>query len=155
MLVTRIVAGGQSGADRAALDVALSLGLPYGGWCPPGGWAEDHPVPPGVLARYPGLREVPDGGTTTRTQWNVRDSDATLVLGLHAAASPGTELTLAAASALGRPCLSASAEDVRTVERWLASLGRPMVLNVAGPRESEAPGLYDVVYRTLTTVLLA
>ena len=51
--VTRIVSGGQTGADRAALDIAIELGIAYGGWCPAGGWAEDFPEPPGLLAFYP------------------------------------------------------------------------------------------------------
>src|SRR6185437_15218992 len=101
----RIVSGGQSGVDRAALDVALELGLPYGGWCPRGGWAEDLPVPPGLLARYPLLRETPAAEPAQRTRWNVRDSDATLILlaGAPPAPDSGTALTLATAVRLGRP----------------------------------------------------
>ena len=70
-----IVSGGQSGVDRAALDAALARGLDAGGWCPAHRWAEDGPVP----ARYP-LRETPSADPAQRTRWNVRDSDATLVL---------------------------------------------------------------------------
>ena len=76
----RIVSGGQTGVDRAALDVAIELGIPYGGWCPRGGWAEDMPAPPGLLSRYPLLRETAGSDPAERTRLNVRDSDATLVL---------------------------------------------------------------------------
>lgn len=152
MKVSRVVSGGQTGADRAALDVALELGLPYGGRCPDGGRAEDHPEPPGLLARYPLL--VPAGSRSARTRLNVRDSDATLVLVLSdLAASPGSRLTVEVAAELGRPLLVARADDAPAIASWLASFDAPVVLNVAGPRESEAPGLYAAAYRTLTTVL--
>ena len=75
-----IVSGGQSGVDRAALDVAVARGIDYAGWCPRGGWAEDLTEPPGLLARYPHLRETPSADPAQRTEWNVRESDATLIL---------------------------------------------------------------------------
>jgi len=80
--------------DRAALDVAIALAIPYGGWCPLGGWAEDFPEPPGLLPRYPLLRETPLADPAQRTEWNLRDSDAVLVISLAAgpAVSRGTEL---------------------------------------------------------------
>ena len=76
----KIVSGGQTGVDRAALDVAIELGIEYGGWCPKGGWAEDHVIPPGVLVLYPKLTATPLAEPEQRTEWNVRDSDATLIL---------------------------------------------------------------------------
>jgi hypothetical protein len=150
-----IVTGGQTGVDRAALDVALALGIPYGGWCPAGGWAEDLPVPPGLLARYPSLRPAPPGPASTRTAWNVRDSDATLVLALSGrlTSSPGTLLTVDEARRLGRPHLVADVADPLAVSTWLASLGSRSRLNVAGPRESEQPGLYAAAHETLRAVL--
>jgi hypothetical protein len=66
--------------DRAALDVGIALGLRQGGWCPSGGWAEDMPGPPGLLAHYPALKETPAIDPVQRTRWNVRDSDRTLIL---------------------------------------------------------------------------
>src|SRR5438876_1977372 len=75
MIVSKIISGGQTGVDRAALDVALELGIPCGGWCPQGRRAEDGVIP----ARYP-LRETPWWGYPQRTEWNVRDSDGTLIL---------------------------------------------------------------------------
>src|SRR5204862_1053873 len=87
-MIARVVSGGQTGVDRAALDVALGLGLPCGGWCPKGRRAEDGPLP----ERYP-LRETPWSGYPQRTQWNVRDSDGTLVL-LNGEPDRGTRLTI-------------------------------------------------------------
>jgi hypothetical protein len=89
-----IISGGQSGVDRAALDVALEKSIAYGGWCPRGGWAEDFTELPGLLARYPLLRETPLSDPAQRTQWNVRDSDAVLILTAAGgiAASQGTVL---------------------------------------------------------------
>jgi len=151
--VARIVSGGQTGADRAALEAAVALGLPYGGWCPKGGWAEDLTEPPGLLSRYPALTESPDTDVGTRTRWNVRDSDATLVLVLaDPAASRGTTLTVEVAEQLARPCLVARVGDASGTRSWLASVSGS-VLNVAGPRESEEPGLYAAAYATLLRVL--
>ena len=76
----KIISGGQTGVDRAALDVAIERGLDWGGWCPKGGWAEDFPDPPGLLAKYSHLRETPGRHPLQRTEWNVRDSDATLII---------------------------------------------------------------------------
>lgn len=146
-VITRIVSGGQTGVDRAALDAALRHGLPYGGWCPRGGWAEDLPSPPGLRDRYPFLRETATDDPAERTAANVRDSDATLVLTVGGATSPGTERTVTVAERLGRPCLRVDAQDadgVGQVLAWLSDLGCPVALNVAGPRESEAPSAYHL-----------
>lgn len=145
----KIVSGGQTGADRAALDVALELGIECGGWCPAGRAAEDGPI----AARYP-LRETPSAEPAERTGWNVRDSDGTLVL-TTGAASPGTELTVGTARRLGRPVYTfhaGSPEDVGMFRRWL-QVYRIRTLNVAGPRESEAPGAYAEARRMLTALL--
>jgi Circularly permutated YpsA SLOG family len=76
----KVISGGQSGVDRAALDAAFACGIAYGGWCPRGGWAEDFPSPPGVLTRYPLLKETPLADPAQRTEWNVRDSHAMLIV---------------------------------------------------------------------------
>jgi hypothetical protein len=137
MTVKKIVSGGQTGVDRAALDVALALGLRCGGWCPKGRRAEDGRIP----ERYP-LRETPTAAYPQRTEWNIRDSDGTLVLTVGSR-DRGTALTLALAARLGRPCLEL---DLRTqpqaarVREW-AHRRRIETLNVAGPRESRAPGI--------------
>ena len=102
----KIVSGGQSGADRAALDWAIRHGVPYGGWCPLGGLAEDLTVPPGLLADYPELRETSRPDVDDRTTFNVRDSDGTLLVILPGTEpSGGTAFTRDEAVRLGRPHL--------------------------------------------------
>lgn len=133
----RIVSGGQTGVDRAALDVAMALGMHHGGWCPAGRRAEDGPIP----HRY-GLRETPGGDYAQRTLWNVRDSDATLVL-VRGAYGGGTGLTVRAAGLFGKPCLIVDLQQATlpgVVADWLRE-HRVRTLNVAGPRESQRPGI--------------
>ena len=159
-----IISGGQSGADRAALDVAIERGLPWGGWCPRGGWAEDFPSPPGLLARYPGLRETPLADPTQRTAWNVRDSDAILIIVAEGGVvvSPGTMVASHHAVSANRPVLVAGAGDPDTAARvahWLEAqhdrFGPGLRLGVGGPRESEAPGIYRGSCELLRRVLPA
>jgi hypothetical protein len=137
----RVVSGGQTGVDRAALESARRAGIPVGGWCPAGGVAEDVSEPPGVRALFPGLSETPSADPSQRTEWTVRDSDATLVLVRDGVDSPGTMLTIRVAEALRRPHLVVGVHDVATARGWLDALPDPTVLNVAGPREGEAPGI--------------
>jgi hypothetical protein len=152
-----VVSGGQTGVDRAALDAAIANGIPYGGWCPRGGIAEDFPDPPGLLSGYPRLRQTPSADPAQRTEWNVRDSDATLVIApVGGPSSPGTNLTIELALELGRPllvvdpkCDAATTEAVEFVRR-LAQVSR---LNFAGPRESQAPGLYEQSHRVIEEIL--
>jgi len=143
-----IVSGGQTGVDRAALDVALELGIPCGGWCPRGRQAED-----GIIdSRYP-LKETESPDYAMRTQRNVNDSDATLVLTLGPP-DGGTAITIAQAERRRTPCLVldlGSGERGDAVAAWLAR-HRPSRLNVAGPRESEAPGIYTAT-RSLLRIL--
>lgn len=147
----RIVSGGQSGVDRAALDVARSLGLDYGGWCPAGGLAEDRAD---LLVAYPALRATPSTDPAQRTEWNVRDSDATLVIGPDGKVrSPGTAFTIRCAERAGKPHLVADPTRQDAVRAWLDGLPPDGVLNVAGPRESQAPGVYDAAYGLLRAVL--
>ncbi len=149
--VRTIVSGGQTGVDRAALDVALALGLPCGGWCPRGRRAED-----GVIAAHYPLTETPRAAYLQRTAWNVRDADATLVL-LRRGPVGGTRATVRIARRRGRRCrvvvLGANARP-GAVAGWLRA-ARVRVLNVAGPRESEAPGVYRAALAFLREVLAA
>ncbi len=119
-----IISGGQSGVDRAALDVAIERGIPYGGWCPKGGWAEDIPDPPGLLAQYPHLRETPSADPAERTEWNVRDSNACLILVDESgvAVSGGTALAEKLAAQHGKPLLvvDVGAADARRTRARLA-----------------------------------
>ena len=146
----KIISGGQTGVDRAALDVAIERHLPCGGWCPQGGWAEDLPDPPGVLAHYPFLKETPDRHPLQRTEWNVRDSDATLIItdGQGLGASIGTRRAHEWARQHGKPELVVDADDAKAPGRaaaWLLAqrkrFGTDMTLSIGGPRESEAPGI--------------
>ncbi|WP_457665119.1 putative molybdenum carrier protein [Thiolapillus sp.] len=145
----RIVSGGQTGVDRAALDVALQLGLPCGGWCPKGRLALDGPLE----ERYP-LHETESADYAVRTRLNVRDSDATLILNCGELTG-GTAYTLRVAEKLGRPVLVQDmdhGEDTAQVHAWLAT-HRVHVLNVAGPRENKCPGIYDKARRFLSSLL--
>ena len=144
----RVISGGQTGVDRAALDAALARGGAVGGWCPAGRWAEDGPVP----ARYP-LVETASANPAERTRLNVRDSDATLVV-VRGGVEGGTALTVEIARALGRPLWIAPPrpEAVGGAVAWLAASGAA-VLNVAGPRESEAPGVYAAALAFVGAVL--
>jgi hypothetical protein len=154
-LIARILSGGQTGVDRAALDLAVSKGIAYGGWCPRGGWAEDLPRPPGVLAAYPCLTETPSDDPRQRTEWNVRDSGATLVISVSGAESAGTELTRTIASEMERPLLvvPGAPGDGAAIRDFVAGLEDELTLNVAGPRESEAPGAYEAATALLSQVL--
>ena len=148
----RITSGGQTGVDRAALDLALEIGLGCGGWCPRGRRAEDGAIP----ARYP-LRETRSSAYPERTEANVRDADATLVL-TRGALHGGTALTVALARRLGKACLVVDltadpAPAAAEVRRWLAD-HEVRVLNVAGPRESEQPGIHDEAAEFLRAVLI-
>jgi hypothetical protein len=146
--VGRLVSGGQTGVDRAALDVALRLGIPCGGWCPAGRWAEDGPIPP----LYP-LRETPSADPAQRTAWNVRDSDATLIL-LRGEAAGGTKHTLDEARSMNRPLFihDLGAPPTLALAAWLESAA-VRTLNVAGPRESECPGIYAEAFALLFELL--
>ena len=134
----KLVSGGQTGVDRAALDVALALDLPCGGWCPAGRRAEDGPLP----AVYP-LTETPTAAYPERTEWNVRDSDGTLIL-TRGEPDGGTALTLKLARRLGKPvyCVDLRQPDLLEVVRAWIETHRIETLNVAGPRESSQPGVY-------------
>jgi len=145
----RIVSGGQTGIDRAALDAAARLGLDRGGWCPRGRRAEDGPIP----RRYP-LREAPLAAYAARTRLNIRDSDATLVV-ISGAADPGTRLTMRLARALGRPLrvIDLDRPPPRSAVRAWLRRHRVAVLNVAGPRESRCPGIFAVALPFLEQVL--
>lgn len=152
----RIVSGGQSGVDRAALDVAASRGLDFGGWCPRGGWAEDFPDPPGVLIKYPQLTETPGDDLNQRTRWNVRDADATLILvASDIGVSAGAAFTLACAVTLLKPHLVVDLREASAVlaaREWTLRIA-PATLNVAGPRESQSPGVYRAARRLLENLL--
>jgi protocatechuate 3,4-dioxygenase beta subunit len=146
-LMLKIVSGGQTGVDRAALDVAIERGIAYGGWCPKGGLAEDMPNPPGLLSHYPDLRETPEADPSQRTEWNVRDSDRLMVLtdSRGVAVSKGTALAKDTAKRLGKPniVIDIDGDGGGVLAAGFIGEGQgPLTLCIAGPRESEAPGIY-------------
>lgn len=137
MSVRRIVSGGQTGVDRGALDAAIELGLEHGGWCPRGRRAEDGPIPD----RYR-LQENDSTHYAARTERNVLESDATLIL-TAGKLSGGTRLTRDLARRHAKPCLVVRIDQellFSLVYDWLAE-HQVEVLNVAGPRESQTPGI--------------
>ncbi len=149
MAVKKIISGGQTGVDRAALDVALEVGLPCGGWCPKGRRAEDGPLP----ERYP-LQEASSPEYPQRTALNVRDSDGTLII-TRGTPDRGTALTLRLAERYQKPCLTldlSELPDPARVRAWVEE-NRVEVLNVAGPRESSQPGIQEQAKAFLRAVL--
>ena len=148
-LVGKILSGGQTGVDRAALDWALDNGLPCGGWCPRGRRAEDGPL----ARRYP-LQETPTGDYAQRTEWNVRDADGTLILATGRLEG-GTRLTAAIARQQARPLWIARLDkelDVAGFRLWLQRENVEL-LNIAGPRESKARGVHRQAYQVLQRLL--
>ena len=144
-----LISGGQSGVDRAVLDVAIARGIDYGGWCPLGGWAEDFPAPPGLLARYPKLKETPLADPAQRTEWNVRDADASLIIvdagGIDI--SRGTVLAQELAHRYRKPLFVADLtgpDILKDAALWLCvqQTRADLKLAIGGPRESEAPRIY-------------
>lgn len=148
-MIERIVSGGQTGCDRAAFDAALALGIPLGGWVPRGRLDEDGVIP----ARYPNLREAASAEPAVRTEHNVRDSDATLLLS-HGPLIGGSALTRQLCEQWERPWLHVdlSRPAVERVRTWLTRV-RPSALNVAGPRASEDPEVYAAARELLVEVL--
>lgn len=144
----RIVSGGQSGVDRAALDAAMEAGISVGGWCPSGRRAVDGRI----ANRYP-LRETPSKAYSERTSWNVRDSDGTLVL-VEGEPFGGTEFTIEEARRLGRPVLvvDPTRTDVKQVRAWLAR-HHIRKLNVAGPRDDPAGRVYAAAFAFVRKLL--
>ena len=149
LCICRIVSGGQTGVDRAALDAAIWLGIPHGGWCPKGRRAEDGPIP----ERYD-LEETDESQYFIRTERNVIDSDATLIL-YEVELTGGTALTLRMAKKHQKPCLQVDLTQLPTFDEMLQWLAEEQVatLNVAGPRESSCPGIGEESRQLLVDLL--
>lgn len=148
----RIVSGGQTGVDRAALDAALAAGTPCGGWCPDGRMAED-----GVIdMKYP-LTEIPGGGYAERTRANVADSDGTLIL-YAGTLEGGTLMTRNFCKELDKPSLIVSSNTFdaatagSTAHAFVTQHGI-RTLNVAGPRASKQPQIYNWAYTIIADLL--
>ena len=150
--LTKIVSGGQTGADRAALDWAIEHGVEHGGWCPKGRRAEDGPL----NQRYQ-LAEAPSEAYPVRTKWNVRDSDATVIISLAAQLTGGSKLTAGFARELSKPLLHISSHktpDPAMALRRFVDKNFIRELNIAGPRESTEPGIAKFVAELLSDALL-
>lgn len=144
-MIEKLISGGQTGADIAALDVALRFGFPHGGWCPKGRRSLEGPIP----ARYQ-LQETPSANYLQRTEWNVRDSDGTVVFTLAGTVTGGSLRTIEFARKRGKPCLHLSREPGLIGYRNRSELLQEFVrehdirlLNVAGSRESKEPGIHQ------------
>lgn len=150
----RILSGGQTGVDRAALDAALQLGVACGGWCPAGRLAEDGPI----ADHYP-LAETNSNQYIERTRRNVLDSDATLIV-YFSALEGGTKKTVQFCRQHHKPYLELDmaahdeAEAVTRVVRFILE-NNINVLNVAGPRASKQEQAYPVTKSLITSVLTA
>lgn len=151
----RIISGGQTGVDRAALDAARAVGVATGGWIPRGRWAEDGPIP----ERYGELSECESPDPAERTRLNVESSDATLILS-HGPLAGGSALTRAIAERLGKPWLwldldRIAPEDAAGAARAWLTPQRVELLNVAGPRASEDSRAYADAVRVIGALLRA
>ena len=162
----KVISGGQTGVDQAALRAAEASGLEVGGWCPPDGMAHDGPIPERLLKH---MKRTPDSATTDapeiprsqRTNWNVRDSDATLILRKltsveKAVHDPGTSYTFECAVFNGRPLLLCDPDDpdhtkAHLVREWLQT-ENVETLNVAGPAELTQPGIGQLAEQFLLEV---
>jgi hypothetical protein len=144
----KIISGGQTGVDRAALDVALKHRIECGGWCPAGRLDEFGRIPD----RYP-VQKMETGGFTERTLKNVKDSDGTIII--HPGKiSGGTDQTVRFCIELQRPhqlidASKISAEDAAKLIHDFVCNNKIKVLNVAGPRQSEWPEGYDYASRAV------
>jgi len=147
-MIKKIVSGGQTGADRAALDAAIELGIAHGGWLPRGRKTED-----GILPDTYQLQEMPTDSYPARTEKNVLDSDGTLIVS-HGDLTGGSLYTQEMAMKHGRPCLhidltnSNAFKAATEIHTWITRHGIK-VLNVAGPRASEDPAIYEATVKLL------
>ena len=147
----KIISGGQTGADRAGLDWAIKNGIPHGGWCPKGRRAEDGPID----AKYQ-LKETPSSNDLQRTEWNVRDSDGTVIFSVGKRLSGNSSETLEFAIKHRKPYLHLSAvfkdNAAQKLKKWIEE-NNIRVLNVAGPRASKEPKVAKFVIAALDAAL--
>ena len=151
-MIKKIISGGQTGADQAALDVAIKLNIPHGGWIPRGRKTENGSLP----EKYQ-LQEMPTGSYPKRTAQNILDSDGTLILS-HGKLTGGSKLTRDLAAKHSKPHLhvdlsqNSATYSAELIKMWLADNGIK-ILNVAGSRASGDPDIYDGVSKVLERVL--
>lgn len=143
--IEKIVSGGQTGVDRAALDAAIVLGIEHGGWCPRGRTAED-----GTINTKYKLQEHASSDYAARTRQNIIDSDGTLIL-YRQRLQGGTQLTNRLAKEFDKPLLRVRLDrpvNFQRIVEWLQQ-HQLRVLNVAGPRGSSHPDLYTLAFDAL------
>lgn len=148
-MIKKIVSGGQTGVDRAGLDAAMQHKIPHGGWCPRGRRAEDGTIDAGYQ-----LVETASHDYSQRTEYNVTDSDGTLILNLGRL-DGGTAFTARVAESILKPCLIldlAGPVDTAAVIAWL-TVNNIQILNIAGPRENKCPGIYHKARNELNRIL--
>ncbi|MBW2044107.1 MAG: putative molybdenum carrier protein [Deltaproteobacteria bacterium] len=152
-MLKKIISGGQTGADRAALDVAIELGIPHGGWVPKGRKTEN-----GRLPETYRMREISSISYSWRTEMNVVDSDGTLIIS-HGKLTGGSALTRTLAGKHRKPCLHIDLDSMdapkaaEIVRLWIETRGIE-TLNVAGPRASKDPEIYEAAKSFLVAVIV-
>ena len=149
----KIISGGQTGVDRAALDAAIKLQISHGGWCPKGRLAELGETIP---EKYQ-LKETVSSDFSERTKLNIRDADGTLILvpKMPLDVNDGTVLTIQEAKVSSKPYLIVDLsleQDPADIINWIKD-HNIKVLNIAGPRESQSPGIYQQAFKFLAEVL--
>jgi hypothetical protein len=149
MMITKNLSGGQTGADRAGLDVAIRHGFPHGGWCPKGRKAEDGVIP----AQYQ-LHETPSASYLQRTERNVRDSDGTIILTITRELTGGSKRTAEFAAKHRKPWIhlarqAATYEDPAVLLQRFVAEHKIRTLNVAGTRASKEPDVWRFTFETL------
>lgn len=149
MGIKKIISGGQTGVDRAGLDAAIEHNIPHGGWCPHGRRAED-----GMIDERYRLKETDSHDYSTRTEYNIRDSDGTLILNIGRLEG-GTAYTHKVARSLLKPSLIVDISIPVTIEKVIKWLEENNIetLNIAGPRESKHPGIYTRAMTELNGIL--
>lgn len=162
-MLKKIISGGQTGVDRAALDSArLQTAFSWGGWCPKGRLAEDGQLAEEYFAGKQigsGMQEATSSRYAQRTRFNIRDSDATLIVVGSRIVGPGTKLTMQLLRDAEKPYRRCDPFKTYTVPRVVQWICQPQrngktieILNVAGTRESKSPGIYDRTFQYLTDI---
>ncbi len=157
-MIKKIISGGQTGVDQAALRAAMILGLDYGGWCPTNKRSEDGPIPTHFkLTPTPQERsaDAPDIPRSMRTEWNIRDSQGSLVLNPVEHSDPGTSWALQCAETYDKPVMILSTDDPEAEQKLMDWLQKHNIkeLSVGGPSEKTSPGVGDKVFEFLVKVL--